>query len=148
MLVHSLPMKSRKEMANNVTDTHATHTSLVHDVKDRLLDIKWQCSWSSFCDFQTADHKSTEKVLWVYFYSISIASTHNASSLGVPFNTRMNMHWTGLLRCIYICSIHCGGQSHWIGMHELPLNRKQSWSRSKRRSTSSMRASPQGLTDS
>ena len=31
MLVHSLPMKSRKRLARDVFSTFATHSSLVHD---------------------------------------------------------------------------------------------------------------------
>ena len=34
MLVPSLPVKSRKRLAHTVTDTCATYSGIVHDVKD------------------------------------------------------------------------------------------------------------------
>ena len=66
MLVHSLPIKSRKRWVHDVINTCATYPGLA-----RLPDTKRQCSQPCFCDFQTLnfntpDHKLTETLLWEY----------------------------------------------------------------------------------
>ena len=54
MLVCSLPMKSRKRLAHDITDACIALASLVHDVTYRLPDTERQHSPPSFCDFHTS----------------------------------------------------------------------------------------------
>ena len=46
MLVPSQLMKSRKSLAQDVFDTFATHSGLVHDVTEIVCLSKWQHSLS------------------------------------------------------------------------------------------------------
>ena len=55
MLVRSLPMKSRKRLACDVSHTSATHAGHVYDVTDTqyCVHLKGQHPWSCFGDFES-----------------------------------------------------------------------------------------------
>lgn len=100
MLADSLPMSmiNRKGLAWVVNDTLHMPALLSLCYIHRLLDIQWQCSRPTFCEFQTAvfnqaESKLTERLLCMYvfvcFYSVPINRTCDALWLGVPFNSKL-----------------------------------------------------------
>ena len=83
IMVRSLLLKSRKELARDVSNT-ATHVDLADDVIDTvwLLNTKGRHTRQYFCDdFQTlilnkTDHKSTDKMLFVQPHCAMVLYRH------------------------------------------------------------------------
>ena len=55
--------RCRNGLARVVTDTRATHTSLVRDVRETFPDAKWQHPQTCFPDFQLSDNRATHTSL-------------------------------------------------------------------------------------
>ena len=75
ILVHSLPMKSKKKAGLWCSWDFATQADLVHDITDTdCWAQQWQHSWSCFWNFHSSifnnqDQKWSGKLLWCVFCS-------------------------------------------------------------------------------
>ena len=57
ILVHSLPLMSRKRLVCEVLDTSATHADLVQDITVSVMDCQTQNGSTHNCVFATFKHK-------------------------------------------------------------------------------------------
>ena len=95
MLVHSLPMKAEKELPLTYYTLLLNNTTLLMTSQTQNARQKNGSACLFVCFSKQLDQKSTEKLLWAYFCSLSRAC--GASSVGVPFNVTKTNPNTGEL---------------------------------------------------